>query len=211
MCRPTWILAVLSAIALLSRTAAATTQFDVIYASSIDVKFSPGVVGYTFGAISYVLLVNTGTVPIAADEITQSSFTCTGASLPGFKFIPFMAHLSSYAPIACNEAVGGVKSGRNDTLLSQLRPGEVFRNTTPVQVLALEFGVPYPPGDFAGIVLFDVAMRVGGQQVSFQTQVTVTQGVSSPSVTVTGASRVSSTATVAAQPLTWGKLKALYR
>jgi hypothetical protein len=211
MRHPYWIVVILSAIVLPPRPAAAVDRFDLIYPGRIDVYFSPGIHGFVLGAVSYALLVNTGSTPITADETSQATFACVSSSVPGFQFSPFVAYLSSYSPIATTEAVGSVRTGNNGVLLNPLLPGEVFRNTYPGQVLALAFYEPDPPGNYEGAVLFDVVMRLGDKQVSFQTEVDVHQGATSPSWSFANVSRVSTAATVAAKPLTWGKLKSLYR
>jgi hypothetical protein len=208
MCRPHWLVAVLSAIVLLPGPSAAADRFDLIYTDRFDVTCTPAIYGFTLGPTSFALLVNTGVAPITADEISGATFVCTSSLPDFFRLYPMVASLPAYAPIAAPEAVGSVIPEWNGVLLDWLQPAEVLRNTQPTQVLAFTFlGVGEP---YVGPVTFDVLMRLGGREARFQIQANVQQGISF-SVAFPSAARVSSTGVVATESTTWGKLKALYR
>jgi hypothetical protein len=94
-------------------------------------------------------------------------------------------------------------------LTSLVHPGEIFRNTQPLQVIAFQIERT-GTSTFAGPVSFDVTMTMGDAVAHFTIFANVTLGdfaISFPS-----AARVSSAplATPTVQT-TWGSLKARYR
>jgi len=207
MMRMRWILAGLAAIVVLPCTARAVDRFDVIYPSRLDLYMPAGSAGLELGNLSYILLVNTGSTPISAAETSQITFDCV-SSAPGFTLAPILGDLPSFAPIAPGEAVGSVKT-MNHALLNLIGAGEVFRVTTG-QVLAVDIGEPDPPGNYVGVVHFSVDLHLGNRKASFETVVGfhLSTGVS---LTFTSVARSTSNEVVAATPMTWGKLKSLYR
>src|SRR5439155_8976819 len=112
----------------------------------------------------------------------------------------------SFVPIQLNEAVGSVGSD-NGVLTTLVGQGETFRNSSPVQFIYFELG---GTGNSAGVVRFEVHLRMGGDVVDFPMFVTL---IDSPSYSIAfnHAARVSSAGPTAAKTTTWARLKRLYR
>jgi hypothetical protein len=208
MCRLYWIVAVLSAIALLPRPGAAADHFDLIYADQMYFRgFGPSVDKIVAGPIGFALVVNTSQTPLSAEELTAATFTVT-ATRDSFGLELYVGNLPNYAPILPAEAVGGVIR-ENAALATLLEPGETLRNTGQNSVLFAAAWRLHGAPDSASVA-FDVLMRLGGQEVRFPTLVEYRGGPIS--VTYPKATRVSSSQVPApVVTTTWGRLKALYR
>ena len=204
-------LCVLLLAVVLSSKATAADRFDLIYVDHAQETWTSGQIGVTQGSWGFALLVNTGTVPITADEISNAHFTAT-SSYPLASLLPWPEYLSNSAPIAPGVAVGSVLS-YNNMLLTQLVPGEVLVNTTPSQVLiySLTAWGSTRPDDYAGTLHFDLDLTLGGQEVRFPMQIDIVRGAQA-GYQCFSVARVSSVAQVVpVVPTTWGKLKSLYR
>lgn len=206
MCRSHWLAAVLSAIVLLPRPAAAADRFDLIYTDRFDITVTPITVLQQVH-YGFALLVNTGALPLTAAEVSDATFTST-SSVAGFTLRPSVMNLPDFAPIAPAEAVGSVIANKNGVLLNLVQPSETFRNTQPSPVLVFSFVSSSTP--YVGSVNFDIVMTLGGQEAHFQIEANVRPWIDVFSVSYPSAARVSSTAVVATQSTTWGKVKALY-
>ena len=191
--------------------AGAVDRFDLVYIDHAEETFAPDQVGTTLSAFGFALLVNSGTVPITADEILNIRFTATSSD-PMMSLIPDVSNLPLHAPIAPGVAMGSVEAPV-DVLLAQLDPDEVLVNTAPSSVLIFSLDErDVRPPRYAGSVHFDVTFICGGQEVRFPMQIDVVRGAQS-GARYFSAARVRSVAegTVTAQATTWGRLKSLYR
>jgi hypothetical protein len=190
--------------------AVASGRFDLIYTDRVECTFLPDQIGFSLGPFGFAIIVNTGTTSLTDSDLRWAQFTSTPSVL-GFRLSPMVANLPDHAPILSHEAVGSVTS-YNALLQGLLQPGEAFRNTTPDYVLNISFSKALSV-TYAGPVSFDLTMTMGQQTARFRVVVNLQyvqygepHGLSVPSV-----ARVSSsTGATPTEPLTWGRLKALY-
>jgi hypothetical protein len=122
---------------------AATGPFDLIYADRVDVTLCEGCV-YTLVGRDFGLLVNRGTDPVTMGDLDPVTFGSV-SSRPEVVLQPFINTTHLIAPLQPNEAVGTVIAGDNEVLVTQLLPGETFRNTAPEQFIAFAVGRAAPP------------------------------------------------------------------
>jgi hypothetical protein len=184
----------------------AAEGFDLVYVDSLSITLTPSTRGFILGEYGFAVLVNTGDVPLIGATLEGMSFSST-SSVPNIRLSPDGANIYAHTPIVPGEAVGSVES-RNALLLKLLVAGESFRNTAPDQVLAFHF---LDMADvYEGPVAFDIRMTMGSQECQFQIGVDLHLG-DNPGFTFLHARRVSSTTTVPVAPVTWGRLKSLYR
>jgi hypothetical protein len=200
-----WWAGVILLVAGTSNTASAADGFDFLYMDHVDAVFT-GEEAFFSSGIGFAILANTGEVAITADELLHARFDST-PSVPGAQFVVMLGHLPTFGPVAQGNAVGDVTSP-TVALMDLLHPGESFANTEPDRVLTYLFQPP--TRTFVGEVDFRVVMSLGGQEATFPMRFDVQQG-SRQSVQYVSAARVSSGQVVAANSLTWGRLKSLYR
>jgi hypothetical protein len=191
-------------------------RFDFIYADQITMSAPLSGWGITLAGLDFGLIVNKGALSLGADELRAAHFDVDGVpewpDTTSTRIDPWLRpginqYQSILPPIQPNEAVGSVPSP-NSVLLPLVGPGETFRNTAPAQFVYFEMG---GTGNAPSVVCFSVHLSMGDEAVSFPMLVTL---IDSPaySIEFTHASRASSTPVVtAAQPTTWGRVKALYR
>jgi hypothetical protein len=195
-----------------SLASASASAWDLIYADRIDVTLCDGC-GITLAGKDFGLLVNTGATDILAPELFGATFSVV-SSRPEITLAPFINNPGPpVAPIHPGEAVGSViasddeVAGSNAVLLTRLLPGEVHRNTAPLQLIAFQVA---RAGGYQGPVRFDVTMVMGALVAYFTINADVHLG--SHAIAFPGAARVS--ALPVATPVmrrTWGEIKTRYR
>ncbi len=188
-------------------TPALAATFDVIWGDRIEVVTYPSNVGFTLAGTDIALIVNKGASNLDASEFFGATFTAASSN-PAVQAYPFINNPGPpILPIVPNEALGSV-TGLNAVLTSRLLPGESFRNTSPLQVIAIQ--VNYPPG-FVGSAVFDITLTMGGERAHYSILANFTAG-SQFSISFPSASRVSSIPlATGTHPASWGALKARYR
>jgi hypothetical protein len=200
-------LSVISLATLALAPAASAATFDLIWADRIEVTTFPGNVGFTLSGTDIALVVNKGLTDIEAPEFFGASFEAISSN-PLVNAHPFINNPGpSIMPLHPDEAIGSV-SGLNGVLTSKLLPGETLHNTAGLQVVSLE--VQYPAG-FSGMVMFDLAITMGGNVAYYSILANFTLG-SQFAISFPSAARASSSAVpTAAKTTTWGAIKRLYR
>jgi hypothetical protein len=157
------LIAALCAIPLASPARSAT--FDVIYTDRVDVTLCSNGCGITLAGAGFALVVNKGTTDIDGSTFFGATFTASSSN-PAMVLYPFINNPGPpVAPIHPNEAVGSVLPS-NAVLTSLIHPGETFRNTAPLQVLAFQIERT-GTSTFAGPVAFDVTMTMGAEIAHF--------------------------------------------
>jgi hypothetical protein len=202
---PRTTLTALAAALLLSTAPARAARFDVIHVDNVNLTLCSGC-GLTLAGSDFALLVNKGLTDITASEFFGATFTVT-SSTGDLQLQPFVNNPGSpVAPILPNEAVGSV-GALGPILTTLLLPGETFRNTAGMQVIAFHVD---RLGPYVGPVTCNVTMRVGSEIASFVMHVDFKLG--SHQIAFPAAGRVSSVAgPTATARTTWGRLKSLYR
>lgn len=110
-------------------------SFDFIFIRELTASLCSGC-AITSSSYGFGLVVNTGTNNLTKADVRDATFAAE-SSVPGFQMAIYASNLPNASPVAPGEVVGSVVSGINDVLLTEMRPSESFRNTTPSQVLAI--------------------------------------------------------------------------
>ena len=200
------VLLVLLLVGMAPRAGVASGSFDLVYVDSMTVTLTPWTRGFVLSQYGFAVLVNTSKEELSGADLSAIGFSSV-SSLPNAWLRPDCANLSNYAPLSTAQGVGSVQK-ENAMLLELMGSGEGLRNSAPDQVLAFHFLDMVDA--YVGPVEFDIGMTLGDQECRFRIGVDVRLG-DNPSVTMLHAKRVSSQSTTPTTPLTWGRLKSLYR
>lgn len=182
-------------------------RFDAIYVDRYDLTLCSNGCGITLSGSDFMLFVNKGATGVGSAEFFGAQFTVTSSS-PDLKVTPFVNYpgVGLTFPIVPNEAVGGV-GFLGDVLTPLLVPGETFRNTTPMQVLAFQVD---RLGPYNGPVTVNVKMKVGAETAEMIMLFDFKTGPHEIHF-LHGARATSSAPPTAAATTSWGRLKAMYR
>ncbi len=182
----------------------AEVMFDLAYVDHVEVTLPPGYLGFGNGGGCFAVLVNTGDEPITAGMIEQAGLASAAPQFSGGT-----SNLPSFAPIQPGVGVGSVGPlPLMQVLIDAMHPGETLMNVFPVQVLYMGMTVG---GTFSGSLSFDVEFTMSGQTLKFPMQVDILRGERFNMRCLSAARAATNSGLLAAQGLTWGRLKGLYR
>jgi len=187
-------------------SAFAQQAFEFVYADTMNVQLCEGC-GIGVSSYGSVMLVNVGDTAIPMGDLHDLNVSAT-SSVDDVRFAVLHGAIEQTAPIMPNEAVGSVTPA-NDMFLDWLEPGETLRNTTPDQVFS--FGIIRDPATtYVGAVSFDVTIRLRATILA-QYRVVANMTLGDPELTFTSANRTQADQTTAVEPVTWGRIKQMYR
>jgi hypothetical protein len=155
------------------------------------------------------VLVNTGTEPITATDILMATQTVGPADPSCQVGVVFdISGLTWAAPILPGEAVSCPEF--NELLTALVLADETPRSSCSSSTVA---SGAINLARFQGTAAFDVTIAMGGQKVRFPWKVDVRQVASYDSLSIHSGEpiRVSSGDFVPTVPVTWGRVKSLYR
>lgn len=180
--------------------------FEFVYADTMNVQLCEGC-GLGVSSYGSAMLINVGDAAIPMSELAEMSVGAR-SSVADVQLAVLHGAIEQTAPILPNEAVGSVVSA-NNMFLGWLEPGETLRNTTPAQVFS--FGIVRSPATtYVGVVTFEVTIRLRSEILS-RYQVVANMTLGDPELTFVSSSRTQADQTTAVEPVTWGRIKQMYR
>ena len=182
-------------------------HFDVIYADHFDLTLCD-MCGITLSGSDFALFANKGATPIDAVTFNSIQYTVVSTT-PDLKLTPYaFTPGPSIMPIQVNEVVGNIEPvyPQNSILLTQLLPGEVFKEVDSFGTLGFTVN---RLGPYEGPVTCHMTMQLGQDVASFDIVFDLHQGPHN--IQFLSAARASSMIPTAAARTSWGKIKALYR
>jgi len=187
---------------------ARAAHFDLVHVERMDVTLCNGC-GITLSGADFALFANKQATPVVGSEFFAATFEAT-SSEPTIRLNPFVNNPGSLFPLPLQPGtvVGSVANQVNAVLLTRIQPGEMFVNTSPLQVISLQ--IDRFSGSYEGPVTFDVAMTVGTETARFLIHADLHLG--SHHIVFRSATRTTSQEPIIdASPVSWGRLKAAYR
>ena len=196
-----------AAITIAAARPAHAEHFDVLYADHYDLTLCTGC-GITLAGSDFAFFANKSAAPIDAATFNSIQYTVV-TSTPDLKLIPYaFTPGPSIMPILMDQVVGNIEDvyPQNSILLTQLLPGEVFRDVQSTGMLG--FTVERH-GPYEGPVTCHMTMKLGQDVASFDLTFDYHEGPHN--IVFLSAARASSTIPTATARTSWGKIKAIYR